>query len=69
MSKKKNKTKMSKEEIMYVEGKLVYEGDTLLFKGEDGQYVRKVCQQHKILSKITPGWVGLWSWNFKPKQR
>ena len=60
---------MNKEEIMYVEGKPVYEGDNLLFKSEGGQYVRKVYQQHKILAKITQGWVGLWSWNFKPKQR
>ena len=62
---------MSKEEIMYVEGKPVYEGDKLLYRGEDGeQYIRKVYHQHKLISISNPKWINNWSWDLdKPKQR
>jgi len=58
--------------VMYVEGKPVWEGDKLIFNGDDNgkpyQTLREVKWQHRAIINGNPDWIKLWSWSVKPKQ-
>jgi len=53
--------------VMYVEGKPVWEGDKLLFSGDDNgkphQMMREVKWQHRAIINGNPEWLKLWSWS------
>lgn len=54
--------------VMYVEGKPVWEGDRLLFNGDDAepyQMMREVKWQHRGIINGNPEWIKLWSWKIK----
>tara|TARA_R110002012_G_scaffold301901_1_gene502532 strand:- start:27 stop:317 length:291 start_codon:yes stop_codon:yes gene_type:complete len=53
--------------VMYVEGKPVYEGDKLIFNGNDNgksyQTLREVKWQHRALINGNKDWINNWSFS------
>jgi len=53
--------------VMYVEGKPVYEGDKLIFTGDDNgepyQNLREVKWQHRALINCNEEWINDWSFS------